>query len=302
MRTPFAIGFQKKFLGLLLSLVWAHFGNATEVQTDLCGSLGDAEGDVRILDATQTHLLDPIGHIGIPCRSWIATTQGWMKLRLTRGVWVHVGDSSFIEIDKILNLFKGQIYVDSSDDKNELQIETSSARIKIKKGQFIIVSSQEEESTQLIALSNSAIIENRFESSRQVLVNEGESSLLDFSLPRVVPHAPGAVSMGSIRPKFLDLKVPSDAKSKAVQHIVERQKKDFTPPVVQPATIAEKSNQNVEQERLPKRETDALLKMVKSDPKSDLDVKSAADKQHQKLSNQEEEKQQLIQEFSRVQK
>jgi hypothetical protein len=293
---------------LIVNVSGAAEGHKHSVSPKGCGVLWEIEGDARILDQTEKLLKDPKKLGSVPCKSWIATDQGWVKLKTFGRSVLHLGESSFIQLADDIHLYKGQVYIDSLDSKQDLSIVTPAAIVTLAKGNFIILASQEEEATQLIALNGFATIENRFETSRKIKVSEGETSFLDFSFPRVVPRTPSAVSLESVQPKFVDLRVPDEVKNVAIKYIKRRKNKNFVAPVEVAGTPAnqsiqnEKLKQNANNEVEPRRDLDHYLKLENQPPTQEVDVKAITDKRRLKVKREEDEKKRLIQELSRIQK
>lgn len=211
---------------------------APEPKKEICGILEKVEGQVQILDATQQHLLPVLPKSVIPCGSWVSSRTGWAKIRHSLGAWIHLGASTYVQLVEVpkkqasdkgvldhLIVYKGQIYIKAGDGVEELRVVSSTARVRISDGKAIFVFNRKEDRSQLIMLEASASIENRFVSSRKVIVHSGEASEMDLGLLRVVPSESRVVSLASLAPKFMDLQILGHDQEEAIVAIQVRKEK-----------------------------------------------------------------------------
>lgn len=204
-----------------------------------CGVIEDFGGRTQVLDATRTQLLDTDVRVALPCGAWVSTEDGWARIVHRDGYRIHVGSGTFVELlsnetandsdGDHLVLYRGQIKLQagSGTSVGEVRVSTPHARARLKRGKALLIFSQVEQETQLIALDHWATLENRFEPARRVKANEGESTSLNFKALRVVPSLPQAVSVASLRNKLLDLRLDDRAKGEAALVVKQRRVRHF---------------------------------------------------------------------------
>jgi len=210
-----------------------------------CGIIESFMGDVQILDSTRTRLIDATLRGVIPCGAWLSVNQGWAQIRHQNGPHLHVGSRTFVQFPDFRNdpqfkgdhlvLYKGQVYAQAGDGEEEFRLVSSVGRVRVKQGKIIFIFSRNEDVTQLIAVENSATLENRFEPSRKVKVKAGESTELNFKLLRVIPTLPSAISVASLRPKLADLRIAENDRYEALQSVLKRQGRKFATHLVEEA-------------------------------------------------------------------
>jgi len=202
-----------------------------------CAVLEDFMGRVEILDESRSRMIQPALHAGVSCGSWISIEDGWAKLKHRDGHRFHIGPQSFVQLPENnadgkfagdhLVLFRGQIYADSGIGANELRVITANARSRIQQGAAVVLFNEKEEESQVIALENSASLENRFSPAKKMIVKAGESSTLNFKLLRVVPSGARAVSVSHLRPVLSDLRVSGRDQEYAIRNAHRRLNRKF---------------------------------------------------------------------------
>jgi hypothetical protein len=210
---------------------------ALDVQQAPCGVLEAFTGAVQLLDSTRTQVSYAKTRAPLPCGSWVSVEKGWAQIRHQNGPTLHLGKKTFIQLTDFRNdpefkgdhvvLYQGELYAEASGGEEEFRLVSSLGRARFKQGQMIYIFNRELEETQLIALSHEATLENRFELKRKVRVRGGEATSLNFKLLRVVPSLPRAISIASIRPKFIDLEIPESDQIDILRRITKRQGRVF---------------------------------------------------------------------------
>ena len=217
-----------------------HKKESSEVKEDTpvlieapCGILESFSGNLQILDSTRSHLLETNVRSPIPCGSWVSVSQGWAQIRHQNGPHVHLGSQTFIQLvdfrkddqfkDDHLVLYKGQVYVQAGNGEEEFRLVSSGGRARVKRGKIIFIFNTQDDETQLIALENSATLENRFEPTRKIKVHDGEATELNFNMVRVVPGLPRALSISSLKPKLTELRVLESDQYELIQTALRRQ-------------------------------------------------------------------------------
>jgi hypothetical protein len=244
-------------VAVLIMMRAVTMAHAVEVGTEQSGSAPCAvleafTGDVELLDASRTHLLKVEPKAGIPCGGWVSVMKGWARIKHRDGFRLSLGENSFVQApepnfdgrfsgDQFI-LFKGEVHAEASKGDGELRVVTANARSRVKSGSAIVVFSQSEEETQLIALQGRAAIENRFETSRSVAVKAGEASSLNFRQLRVVPTTPRAVAVAALRPKFNNLHVRDGDRRDGAEAALERQDRVFASLLVEDDAESPDSN------------------------------------------------------------
>jgi hypothetical protein len=207
-----------------------------------CGVLESFLGDVQILNSTRTRLVDATNRAAIPCGSWVSVNHGWAQIRHQNGPHIHVGGETFVQLPDFKNdpnfkgdhlvLYKGQVFAEAGDGEEEFRMVSSMGRVRVKRGKIIFLFNRNTDETQLISVESSATLENRFETSRKVRVQAGESTELNFKLLRVIPTLPSAISIASLRPKLADLRIAESDRYEALQWVLKRQGRKFAAPLV----------------------------------------------------------------------
>jgi len=202
-----------------------------------CAVLEDFMGRIEILDESRSRMIQPTLHAGVSCGSWLSIEDGWARLKHRDGHRFHIGPQSFVQLPENnadgkfagdhLVLFRGQIYADSGIGANELRVITANARSRIQQGAAVVLFNEKEEESQVIALENSASLENRFSPTKKMIVKAGESSTLNFKLLRVVPSGARAVSVSHLRPVLSDLRVSGRDQEYAIRNAHRRLNRKF---------------------------------------------------------------------------
>lgn len=233
------------WFALVVSSAWVTDAQAREGESPasaplLCGTLERASGQVQLLDATRTQLIDPSPKMAIPCGTWasIGPGPGWVILRHRNGFRIYAGPGAFFQVstderDNLI-LYRGELYVQSQGAGPELSVLTANARASLGQGTMVVLFSQAEEESQVIALEHTATIENRFQDSTKVKVRAGEASSLNLKLLRTVPTQPMAVSIAGLKGKLASFPVSAKDEHEAIRATHERQETKFPDPLPPP--------------------------------------------------------------------
>ena len=243
-----------------------------------CGVLERFEGDVQILNSTRDTLIDVTFNVGIPCGGWISVQKGWADVKHRQGYGLRLGPGTFIEIfdnvqdqqitgEEHVALYRGKLYVEVPKGSEKLRVITANARAKISWGDSLIIFNAWDEETQLVALTNTAVLENRFEKSNQIQIKSGEATSLNFKILRIIPATPRAIEVASLKEKLNDLNLSAQQMSVAVQAAYKRQDRRFASVVKEekrnPAAINKKSNYSYIQHKTEEGDTKAQAQWVK---------------------------------------
>jgi hypothetical protein len=234
-------------LGLAAALPATRAGLARELETESsapvpCAIIAEVGGQVDVLDASRSRLLDSSEKAAVACGSWISVGRGSVELKHRDGFRIHAGAGTFMQLpepntdghfsgDQVI-LYRGQVFAQAGGGSGQLRVATANARARVERGSAIVVFSQEDEETQLIALDRSSTLENRFETARRVTAKAGEATALNFKQLRVVPGTPRAVAIAALRPKFDDLHVPERDRKGAFRTAHDRQERIFATELV----------------------------------------------------------------------
>jgi hypothetical protein len=235
-------------LGLLaLASLGVQPAVAHEAESDTtapvpCAIISAVAGQVDVLDSSRTHLLDSAEKASIPCGSWVSVGKGSVELKHRDGFKLNAGAGTFLQLpepntdgkysgDQAI-LFRGQVFAQAGGGSGQLRVLTANARARVQRGSAIVVYSQEDEETQIVALDHSSTLENRFQVSRKVEAKAGEATSLNFKQLRVVPSTPRAVALAALRPKFDDLRVPERDRKTALRTAQARQERLFASELV----------------------------------------------------------------------
>ncbi len=190
-----------------------------------CAILDDFDGQVEILDPARTHLLPSQLKSGIPCQGWVSVVSGWVTIRHRQGYAIHGANGAFFQVGEAsphVVLYRGEIFGNTQAGNGELAILTANAQVRIPDGSAIVVYSQAEENTQVIATEKLAYLENRFEEEARMTVKAGEASSLNFKAMRTVPDIPRAVSLAALKEKAATLNLKSGTVELALGHASRR--------------------------------------------------------------------------------
>jgi len=220
-------------------LAWASESEQISSKAVPCAILEKFEGEVQVLNASRTHLLDIELKIPIPCGSWISVHGvGWALLKHRQGFEIKMGSMTFIEIfDNYRNahltgedhivLYKGKVFVNTGKGNEELRVVTANARARMKGGQALIMFDQENEESQLVAIDHPATLENRFEPGRRIIAKRGEATNLNFKRLRIVPSTPMAVKVASLKAQLYNLPFGKKEKAAVIAAAMGRSKRKF---------------------------------------------------------------------------
>ncbi len=227
------------FVVLYLSLL-SHAAEPELSDSQVCAVLKGFGGNLEILNSTRTSLKEVALNTPVECGSWITVSKGWAKFLHRDGYEFQVGKWSFIQLQdpksfgEAILLFRGLMLANIDEGKGTLKVLTANARAHMLVGKSILIYQQKNEETELIALENSAMIENRFQISRPILVKEGEVSTLNFKVKRLVPSLPKAVALASAKEKFFELSIEEGDQFWFLKHILKRQERKFASSLLEP--------------------------------------------------------------------
>jgi hypothetical protein len=201
-----------------------------------CGVLENFRGQVQILDASRTTLIDAVAKAPIPCGGWVSVGKGWAEFKHRQGYRVKVSADSFVQLsdsksaesggDHLL-LYRGKIFAHSEGGDGQLRIITANARVRMTRATGLVIYRHADEETQLISLDKSGTLENRFEPFRPILVHAGEASTLGVKKERVVPSTPRAVAIASLKDTLADLHLTEEDFSLSIQAARSRKDRKF---------------------------------------------------------------------------
>lgn len=207
-----------------------------------CATIAEVAGQVDVLDPSRTHLLNSAKKAAIQCGSWVSVGKGSVQLKHRDGFRIHAGIGTFMQLPEPNTdghfsgdhavLFTGQMFAQAGGGSLQFRVLTANARARVQGGSAIIVYSQADEETQLIALDHNATLENRFQASRKVQAKAGEATALNFKQLRVVPATPRAVALAALKPKFDDLSMPDRDRQAALRIARTRQNRVFATELV----------------------------------------------------------------------
>lgn len=231
--------------GLVLGIVLASIGAAkanspaeSSGSSVPCAVMEGFEGEVQLLDPTRTHLVETKLKAPVPCGSWISIRSGWAELRHRQGYVLRVAAGTFLEIfdheakglgtglDQVV-LYRGKVHAQVDKGSEELRIVTANGRVRLSSGSALVLYSQVEEETQLIAIRDAVQFENRFENERKILVKKGEASSLNLKAMRVLPGTPFGVNLAALRFLLNDLQLPEKEFKESVKAAQWRQDRKF---------------------------------------------------------------------------
>lgn len=231
MTRPQPIQFFRGILGLVILSISSAALGAEEAP---CGVLENFEGVIRILDASKSKLIPIVQKQSISCGDWVSIEDGWAQFSHRDGADIRLGANSFIQFlnpqvepKDQLTLFRGQVYVSVAEDSGEFRVISEAGRARIKRGKAIVISTESESQTQLVALQNTSTLENRLEPSGKIEVHAGETSFLNMKFVRVLPLTPEAISVAALKPRLFELKVPDPVQTVAIQAALQRKDRNF---------------------------------------------------------------------------
>ncbi len=206
-----------------------------------CAVLEKFGGQVYVLDPSRTQLIDARLGSPIPCEGWVSVESGWAELQHRDGFKFNLADATFVQISQSLRvekglekdlgdhlvIYKGQVLAQASPDQGELRMVSPNARGRMKSGAAIFSFLQDSEETQLVSIERKATLENRFEPSMKVTAAAGEATSLTIKNDRIIPSAPKAVTLATLRPKLVTFHLEEDRKKKALKTALNRQDRKF---------------------------------------------------------------------------
>ena len=232
-----------RILSGLALLLWANFlGQAQAAEpsaesarsTAPCGVVQTFQGDVQVLDANRTEILETRPKSGVPCGGWVSVRGGQIEIRHRQGFEVRSAHDTFFELydnqadermtgEHQVVLFRGKILIQKPMGTDVVRVLTPNGRVVVEAGTAVVIYNAQEEETQLISLEHSAVLENRFEQGSQVVANAGESTLLNYKLLRLAPSVARPVDVGSLKLSLLDLPLSAPEMKAALVRANERQ-------------------------------------------------------------------------------
>ena len=224
--------------GLPARRAWASEIESQGQEQKICATIKTFTGEVQILDSTRTRVIDTEIGAAVPCGGWISVDVGWAELTHSDCRYLRVGTNSFVEIplrrkdggtgfDCHLVLYKGRVFAEANGQTGETIIITPNATIRQLSGKFLAIFGQTDEESQVIALSEPASLENRFEPSRRIEVRPGEATTLILGNNRILPSTPAAVMISSLKMTLLDLNFSEDEQREIIAIIRQRQDMKF---------------------------------------------------------------------------
>jgi hypothetical protein len=195
-----------------------------------CAIVEKFAGEAFVLDPSRSHVDDVRDKRPIACDGWLSTAEAWVEIRHRNGHLIRVSRNSFVQFqtgESDASVFRGVIQAQAFGDSKPFVALSPNARATLKFGSALMIYHPDKQSTQWVVLERVGSLENRFEKGTEVTVHEGESSILDFSKPRVVPQPPKAITVASLKPILKDLSVAEKKFNRAVRVALERQRRVF---------------------------------------------------------------------------
>ncbi|MCC7440440.1 MAG: hypothetical protein IT285_02335 [Bdellovibrionales bacterium] len=198
-----------------------------------CAVMDKFDGEVQVLDATRTHLVDTALKTAIPCGGWVSVRDGTAEIRHRQGYSFKLGPNSFVEFydnrggqqltgDDQVVLYRGSLWVDAPQGNEPVSVVTANARARLTHGTAVVIYSPDDEETQLLSLAHQASLHNRFVGTGAVTVKEGEATSLNMKLKRAVPETPAVVSMASLRRVLKELPIEAREAASATARVRKR--------------------------------------------------------------------------------
>jgi len=193
-----------------------------------CGRVEDFGGNLEILDGGRLHPQEVKPQILLPCGSWVSLKQGWVRIHHLSGAKIHAGVDTFFQLQASekqhkLVLYHGEVFVDTSGTESLLLV-SPQAQSWVRQAKVLM---SVRDTTQLIALKNTACLENRLDARYQVQLHPGEFSILDLKLLRVTPSAPRVVSSSDLKWHLNLLQLKASDQQEAI-FFSEQRKKQVT--------------------------------------------------------------------------
>jgi hypothetical protein len=193
----------------------------------VCAVVDQVVGQVDVLSGDRTQFWIAKAHEPIACGSWLSVRQGFIQLAHFLGPRVHIAGGSFVRLADIQSdpivVYRGELLVSiNSAHKEEFSVISPSARARLRSGKAIFIFNEKDKITQLIALTETATLENRFESSRKITVRAGELSQFNFMDSRIIPETPQALSIASLKEHLFTLRVSSNDEEHFLELVNQR--------------------------------------------------------------------------------
>ncbi len=202
----------------------------TEQRSAPCGVVEKSAGEAFVLDPSRVHVHEASEGRAVDCNGWVSSSLGWVEIRHRNGHRVRLSKNSFIQLreeEADLSVLRGIVHVQAFGDAQAFEGITPNGRARLKLGSALLIYNPEKESTQWVVLDQVGSLENRFQPESQVTVREGESSILDLTLPRLLPRDPRAITVASLKPVLKDLALPEKKFERAVKVALLRQRRVF---------------------------------------------------------------------------
>lgn len=247
-----AVAFFLAFLGTVSAYASTAKPEQKGARVD-CAVIEKWDGETELLDPGLEDVLEIRPNAGIPCGGWVSVDSGWAVLRHRDGFRVHASAGTFLKVtdtdsfrgsegtrEKVEQwvLYRGQIFAVSTPGAGELRVLTPNARVKMAEGRMIVVYSEREEETQLVALEKESTLENRFETTQRTLARPGEATSLNFRALRISPSVANAITLTSLKKKLAELRVDERERAQAMHKAKERQERKFAVELKQPGRDA----------------------------------------------------------------
>lgn len=208
-----------------------------------CGLMVEFHGDVAIIDASGSKLMETREKAQIPCEAWVSVRDGWAILEHRTGVTLKLSVNTFLQFKdpkspagsgESVMLYKGKTHFDIPVGSEEFRVLTANARIRSREGVGVALFSLEDDETQLITVEGEGFIENRYADQARIRVQSGEASSFNYRLKRVVPTTPRALKVASLKEVLDELPLNDDEMRVALVNARERAERPFAVALVRP--------------------------------------------------------------------
>lgn len=222
-------------LGVLL---WSGSAASAPVVTETekkipCAVMDGTTGEVQVLSPDKVASVDAKEKTAVECGGWVSVKAGSANLKHRQGFRIRLGSDTIVRIydnirDRKLTgedhvvLLKGKAYVEVDKGGYEMSLSTANGRVRIPWGSFMALYSEWDDETQLLVFENHASLENRFEQSRTVSVQSGESSSLNLKAMRIVPTAPAAIKVAVLKERIEGLNLDRTAYDRVIESASRR--------------------------------------------------------------------------------
>lgn len=173
----------------------------------------DLVGDSSLIDEKNESKNMSKG-IYLPINAKVMVTQGaQLSLRAESGAVFHLSAGSVLEIwREQLVLLTGTMWVQSSSEEKDYEIETVNSLVEFKKAEFVMSFDDIAKKSQVFVISGHASIANVFMREKKELLVSGEISFIQKDFQQGMPRRPaliGSESLATVFGKFKGIK-PGD--------------------------------------------------------------------------------------------